>query len=237
MRNYYLYQTALQVNSVQALEDGINNLNTVVVNRDADRDSFFCNSTIWECDTTQGLIYEMFGGIVNEELQRLIPRLFGSFGNHNNTYNSPVEMDVNFPDDCNAFAGFEFSHTTIPVDRQVYNIATYDIFVTNCLKFGVVNNANTMRENLQLLFPRLVFEQRAVEETLDWKNSNPGLYSRLIDLFIDIPENPFTGGIGETEVLRHVNGVASKRINQAHRVTYRPEGNTITVLACNGHYD
>jgi toxin YoeB len=76
-----------------------------------------------------------------------------------------------------------------------------------------------------------------VLEILNWKNSNSDLYNRLFDLFEDIPLNPFKGGIGETEVLKYVNGIASKRINQAHRVTYKLKGNITTVLACSGHYN
>ena len=237
MRNFYLFEDALQVNSIPALELGINNLNSILVDRNADKDYFFCNPTIWECDTTQGIIYEMFGGIVNEELQRLIPFVFQSFISQNNVYQNHTQLDADFPVDCNAFIGFEFAHTTIPNDRKVFNPITYNDFVSKCLKYGTIANTNEMRENLLALFPSFIFEDRAVEETLDWKNKNQGLYDRLFDLFNDIPTNPFTGGIGETEVLKHMNGVASKRINQAHRVTYKLSGNETRILACNGHYD
>jgi toxin YoeB len=237
MRNYYLFETALIVNSIAALENGIQNLNTILVNRDGNRDFFLGNDTVWEFDTTQGIIYEMFGGIVNEELQRIIPFVFSSFISQDNVYNQPAQMDNDFPEDCNSFTGFDFANTIIENDRQVFNLHSYNSFVERCRKYGVVNNREEMRENLLALFPNFIFEERAVEETLNWKNTNLGLYNRLFDLFNDIPNHPFQGGIGETEVLIGMGGMASKRINQAHRVTYRLRGNEIAILACSGHYN
>ena len=102
---------------------------------------------------------------------------------------------------------------------------------------GTIANTDEMRDNLFELFPNFVFEDRAITETLDWKNTNITLYNRLLLLFNDIPNNPFMGGLGETEVLINMNGVASKRINRAHRVTYKLTGNKIRILACSGHYD
>jgi len=236
MRNFYLFEDALKVNSIPALELGLNNLNSILVESDGAKDYFFCNSSIWECDTTQGKIYEMFGGIVNDELQRLIPFIFQSFNSQTDVYQNHIQLDVAFPTDCNGFTGFEFTHTAIQKDRQVLNLISYDSFVSKCLKYGVICNTVEMRENLLELFPNYIFEERAVDDTLNLKNSNQGLYDRLFDLLKDIPSNPFTGGIGETEVLKYMSGVASKRINQAHRVTYRLTGKTIRILACSGHY-
>lgn len=237
MRNFYLFEQALKVSSVNALEQGLNNLNNLLLNRNQDKDFFFCNPSVWQCDTSQGFIYDLFGGIVNEELQRVIPFIFSSFTEQAVVYSNHIQLDSTYPNDCNAFTGFEFSPLTIPIDRQVTNQTTYKVFVNACLKYGVINSVAKMQENLTTLYPNLTFSSRAVQESLDWKNSNRGLYDRLFDLLDDIAKNPFTGGIGETEVLRHMSGVASKRINQAHRVTYKLEGNTTTILACSGHYD
>ena len=63
MRNFYLFELALKVGTVEALENGIVNLNEILVNRDEERDKFLCNGTIWECDTTLGKIYDLFGGV------------------------------------------------------------------------------------------------------------------------------------------------------------------------------
>lgn len=237
MRNFYLFEQALQVGSVAALEEGLTNLNNIVTNRSVQRDRFLRNSTIWECNTTQGLIYELFGGIVNEELRRVIPYIFNSFEEHALVFSNHDEMDQSFPEDCNSFTGFEFRHTTVVAERRVYNTNTYNEFVVNCLKFGVIANENEMRINLQMMYPNLTFTERAVEESLYWKNTDLTSYKRLYDLFDDIPNNPFMGGIGQTEVLKYKNNVASKRVNGGDRMTYSLENGITTILACRGHYD
>lgn len=237
MRNYYLFETTLRVNSVEELEEGLNNLNELIANRNPDKDNFMCNPSVWEYDTTQGFIYELFGGIVSQELQRVIPYIFSSFSAQEVVYNTIAEIDLDYPFDCNAFTGFKFNHTTVPVLKRVFDLITYHNFVKDCLKNGIIQTNLEMRENLADLFPTFDFTARAVVECLNWKHQNQGLYDRLFDLLYDIPLHPFIGGIGETEVLRHLNGVASKRINQAHRVTYRLENYRVTILACSGHYD
>lgn len=237
MRNFYLFETALQVGSIDELEEGLNNLNSLITNRNAEEDNFICNPTIWECNTTQGMIYELFGGIVSPELQRVIPYIFSSFTEQETVYSSPATIDADYPNDCNAFTGINFTHTSIPILRQIINHFSYSNFIKHCLKNGVIQHSAKMGENLIELFPSFDFTGRAIEECLNWKNKNQGLYDRLFELFGDIINNPFMGGIGETEVLKHMNGVASKRINQTHRVTYRLENNRVVILACSGHYD
>lgn len=236
MRNYYLFEQAMLAGSIPALEEGISNLNTIFINRDEGRENFLCNPTIWECDTSQGIIYEMYGGIVNAELQRVIPFLFGSFTTIETVFMDNLQMDAEFPYDCNAFTGIDFSHTQIQHDRRVYDQATYTAFVMTCLKYGSIRNEGEMHINLSILYTNFIFTERATTEILEWKNGNSGLYDRLFELFDDIPQHPFNGGIGETEILRYIQG-ASKRINQAHRVTYQLKGGVITILSCSGHYD
>jgi|ERR1017187_16448 Txe/YoeB family toxin of toxin-antitoxin system len=237
MRNFYLYELALRVNSINDLEDGLQSLNQIIVNRDAQRDRLLCNDTIWECDTTQCRIYDLFGGIVNAELQRIVPFIFRSFTSQANIYNNSQEFDNDFPNDCNGFTGFNFSNTAVERERQIINLTSYHSFVNECRRFGHIADVDEMQENLMALFPNFKFEQRAIEDTLKWKNGNVGLYKRLLALFDDIPVNPFTGGIGETEVLKGMKGLASKRINLEHRVTYRLSEDQFTIHACSGHYD
>ena len=138
MRNYYLFEQALQVGTVNALEQGLISLNSILIDRNTKEDFFLCNETIWECDTTQGKIYDLYSGIVNDELQRVIPFIFSSFHSQDNIYNDPIQIDSDFPNDCNAFIGFEFYHTNIQVDRQVNDKISYDSFVSNCLKYGLI---------------------------------------------------------------------------------------------------
>ena len=237
MRNFYLLADALRVGSIAALENGISNINNILLNRDGNRDFFLCTDSVWECDTTQGLIYEMSYSIVSPEMQRIIPFVFSTFQSRVDQYNSHTQLDQVFPNDCNAFTGFAFGHTTILADRQIPNRVTYNTFVNKCLKYGAINNTVELQENLTRLYPRFVFDQRALDEILEWKNSDARLYDRLYELFDDIPENPFVGGIGETEVLKYMGGLQSKRINLPNRVTYRYSEDEIRVYACSGHYN
>lgn len=237
MRTFYLYEPSLKVNSVQELEEGLNNLNLLITNRDEKNDNFICSPTIWTCDTTQGHIYDLYSSIVSPELQRVIPYLFRSFSEQEPVYNSISDLDVDYPNDCTAFTGINFNDTTVPPLKQVTNLISYRIFVNHCLKNGAINSISEMEENLRTLYPNFDFTSRAIEECIKWKNQQEGLYDKLFELFDDIIKNPFTGGIGETEVLKYMNGVASKRINLAHRVTYRLENKRFTILACSGHYD
>jgi toxin YoeB len=146
-------------------------------------------------------------------------------------------MDSDFPADCNGYIGFEFSHTTIHIDKRVNDQITYKTFVAKCLKFGIISNTNELKFNLSILYPDFDFSDRALDECLNWKKENIGLYERLYDLLDDIPNNPFMGGIGETEVLKNLKGVSSKRINQAHRITYKLANKRVSILACSGHYN
>ena len=60
---------------------------------------------------------------------------------------------------------------------------------------------------------------------------------RIHDLLTDIKEHPYRGGIGKTEVLKQQGGIASKRINDEHRLTYQIKNNMIIILTCKGHYN
>ena len=227
----------MKANSVPHLEEGIANLNLIVVERDEKNDSFYLNESFWSCDTSQGFIYEMYNDIVNSETQRLIPVLFRQFRTWKNTYQSHEEFDEEFPTDSNAFTGINFSHTEIITSRQVTDIESYNLFVINALKYGLIKTPEEMEGNLKLIYPQYIFETRALKELMDWMEEDVALYGKIYELLDDIPANPFTGGIGETEVLKHVKGVCSKRINLANRITYKLSGRTITILACTGHYD
>ena len=237
MRTFYLLELALEVNSVAELENGLNNLNSLVVDRDEEKDNLICSHLIWECNTTQGFIYELCYSIVSQELQRIVPYIFQSFTEQQTVYDTTAAIDAAYPNDYNAFMGINFTRAAIPTLRQILDPASYGVFVKHCLKDGVIQNDTEMKENLSAMFPTFDFTPRAIRECLHWKNQSQGLYDKLFELFVDIPINPFTGGIGETEVLKHdKRGIASKRINQAHRVTYKLENNRVKILACSGHY-
>ena len=164
MRNFYLLESALKVATVAELEKGLNNLNSLIINRDQEHDNFIRNSSIWECDTTQGLIYEMFGGIVNDELKRVIPDLFRSFTEQDSVYLNHDQMDNDYPNDCNGFTGFDFSLSIIPVDRQVIDIPTYNLFKQRCLELKASVSIQSFWDNRNELFPSLIILDRVWDQ-------------------------------------------------------------------------
>jgi hypothetical protein len=157
MRNLYLFEKALQVNSIVALENGFNDLNNVILNRDKKIDNFICNPSIWVCKLKQGKMYDLYNGIVNSELQRIIPHILKSFNSHDKIYENHIQIDIDFPNDCNGFTGFEFSHTNIPVERQVIDVSTFELFKEYCLKCKAFSSLENFWNEKSTLFPNLVF--------------------------------------------------------------------------------
>ena len=62
------------------------------------------------------------------------------------------------------------------------------------------------------------------------------LWELILDLLLDVKVHPFTGGKGKTEVLTKQAGVASKRINDEHRLIYSLKDGKIKIYRCRGHY-
>lgn len=64
------------------------------------------------------------------------------------------------------------------------------------------------------------------------------LVYKVVEIIFDIQQNPFEG-IGKPEPLkgRNYQGCWSRRIDQKHRLIYKVEKETATLLACYGHYD
>ena len=89
---------------------------------------------------------------------------------------------------------------------------------------------------LKYRFPTFVFSNDAQNDLLWWKNKNVDVINTIIDLLDDIPRNPFTGGLGKTEVLSNTtNPVVSKRITQKDRLTYT-YGKMTKIHRCKEHY-
>lgn len=164
MRNFYLFEEALQVATIIELEEGLNNLNKVIINRDSKKDSFICNPNIWECEIKQGYIYDLFGGIVNMELQRVVPFIFSSFLPQEAIFENHVEIDDHFPDDYNAFTGFNFSQTSILKDRQVFDVSSYNQFIDSCTKSEAYSSILNFWEYKEAIFSNLIFCDRVWDQ-------------------------------------------------------------------------
>ncbi len=83
---------------------------------------------------------------------------------------------------------------------------------------------------------RLVFSERAWEDTLYWQANDPKLLTRLNGLIKERARTPFSG-IGKPEPLRgQRSGWWSRRLTQEHRLVYKPSDNALLIAQCRSHY-
>jgi toxin YoeB len=83
---------------------------------------------------------------------------------------------------------------------------------------------------------KIVFEKSAFEDFTDWATTDKKIYGRIVALIFDILRQPFSG-LGKPEPLRHeLQGHWSRRIDSEHRLIYKVDPDTITVVACRYHY-
>lgn len=68
------------------------------------------------------------------------------------------------------------------------------------------------------------------------KAGNKTTLNKLLTLFNELAEHPFTG-TGKPEPLKHVlKGKWSRRITQEHRLVYEVTEHVVFVLSAKGHY-
>jgi toxin YoeB len=68
------------------------------------------------------------------------------------------------------------------------------------------------------------------------KSGNKSILKKLLVLFNEISEHPFTG-TGKPELLKHsLTGLWSRRINREHRLIYEVKNNIVFILSIKGHY-
>lgn len=87
---------------------------------------------------------------------------------------------------------------------------------------------------------RLVFDEEAWAQYVDWQRRDLKILERLNDLIEECTRHPFTG-TGKPEPLKQVlRGWWSRRINREHRLIYRVVGSgqaqTLEILSCRYHY-
>ena len=83
---------------------------------------------------------------------------------------------------------------------------------------------------------RLLWEESAWEDYLYWQAQDKKTLRRINQLIRDAQRNPFSG-IGKPEPLKNHNGYWSRRIDEANRLVYKQDGDSIIIAACRGHYD
>lgn len=82
------------------------------------------------------------------------------------------------------------------------------------------------------------FEEGAWEDYLFWQKTDHKLLKKINELIRDIKREPFSG-IGKPEPLRFdLSGYYSRRINHEHRLVYKVdiETNTLIIIQCRYHY-
>lgn len=83
---------------------------------------------------------------------------------------------------------------------------------------------------------KLTFTDTGWTDYLSWQTDRPMLrkLNRLID---DSRRNGNAEGIGKPEPLRqNLSGWWSRRIDHEYRIIYQADDDTVTVIACRGHY-
>jgi toxin YoeB len=83
---------------------------------------------------------------------------------------------------------------------------------------------------------KLIFSENAWEDYLYWQNTDRNLLKRINRLIHEIMRDPFTGP-GKPEPLKHgLSGYWSRRINDEHRIVYRPAEDALLIAQLRYHY-
>ena len=84
---------------------------------------------------------------------------------------------------------------------------------------------------------RLLWEDRAWNEYIYWQTQDKKMLKRINMLIKDIQRSTFDG-IGKPEPLKGaLNGLWSRRIDEANRIVYYEQDGVIYIVSCLGHYD
>lgn len=82
----------------------------------------------------------------------------------------------------------------------------------------------------------VAWAEKAWEDYLYWQATDKKTLQRINLLIKDIKRNPFSG-IGEPEPLKHNWSVYwSRRVDREHRLVYKYDEKTITIVQCRYHY-
>ena len=84
---------------------------------------------------------------------------------------------------------------------------------------------------------RLLWDERAWDDYLWWQKQDKKTLKRINALIKDIQRNPFEG-IGKPELLKeNRSGWWSRRIDDANRIVYKVEKDSLIIAGCRTHYD
>ena len=101
----------------------------------------------------------------------------------------------------------------------------------------LINSEDILKKYLSYTNYEIVFTDNFMTQFYECKQADFEQFKRLLLLMKDVQLHPFTGGIGKTENLKDREKEASKRITSSDRLSYELEKNTVTFIACKGHYN
>lgn len=229
MSNFLLFNDSLNV-PAENFDSGIASL-IEVRQSSRENDVFVKDESVWLCPT----VMQLFGR--SDFAAKAAMQFIGQITSINQIIQTKNQLDQHYARACNAFLGIDFSACTIPNFCQVHDLKTYHAFCRNCFSNFSANSIEELEDMYSYLFPRYIFKKKAFEDMLFWIENDFENYAKALALLEDIPRNPFTGGLGQTEVLKHTDlSLASKRINRPDRVIYSLEQQQITVYRCREHY-
>lgn len=83
---------------------------------------------------------------------------------------------------------------------------------------------------------KLIFSKNAWEDYLYWQDTDRNMLKRINRLIREIMRSPFKGS-GKPEPLKHgLSGYWSRRINDEHRIVYRPADDAVLIAQLRYHY-
>jgi toxin YoeB len=230
MNNFFLLNEAVDLKDYDQFKNGMLELNAIEKN--FEDDIFLKHESVWYINIIN-LLYTTYEGS-----EQAIIKFIEQLQTINTNICNQVELEQKYPNELNAFLGIDFLNTPIVQEKQVRDFESFHYAKRHYyVNLQCNGNKDKLRICLKQLYEKHQFEDQALDDLTYWNQKNFPLYLRIHDLLVDIIDNPFQGGIGKTEVLKNQKGIASKRIDDANRITYYLKDKSIHVVTCKGHYD
>ncbi|GHU78598.1 hypothetical protein FACS1894145_0950 [Bacteroidia bacterium] len=230
MNNFFLLNEAIDLSDYNQFKTGMLELNTIET---SDDDCLLKHESVW---TLKIIMNNLFSH--NGQEEQVVIKFIEQIRKSDAYFSSCDKFDQSYPDKLNAFIGIDFSITGIDMEKQITENTSFHRTKRNYYSkhLRCRGDKNKIINCLSYLYQNYKFEDGAINDVTYWNQYDPVLYSKLHELLIDIPDNPFQGGIGKTEVLKNQGGIASKRLNDEHRITYQLEKDNIRIIRCKEHY-
>lgn len=84
---------------------------------------------------------------------------------------------------------------------------------------------------------KITFTETAFTQYLYWQAQDKRTLKKINQLLRSIDRDGALNGIGKPELLKHLGGDYSRRIDEQNRLVYQLTEDTIIIKACKGHYE